>query len=343
MTKKRAVVICPGRGSYAAGELGYLHRHHAAREDRIAALDAARGDRGAVPVSQLDRDETFSPARHLPGRNASNLIYTSALMDFAAIDTDLYEIVAVCGNSLGWYLTLACAGALSLQGGAMLVDTMGDLMEREGPGGQLLYSVSGEDWRIDPALRAGVLAAVEGIDNAYLSIDLSGTLVLAGDAGALSALKAALTRQFGDAPVQLPKHAAFHTPLLQDVASKARAMLDRAMFTQPEIPMIDGRGAIFSPRSTDCDALYDYTLDTQITRTYGFATSIEIAVKEFAPDCLILLGPGSSLGAPVAQTLIDHRWRGMSARADFQRQQQDAPYLLSMGREEQRALVTGRD
>ena len=340
--RERAVVIFPGRGSYAAGELGYLRRHHADAADMVARLDTLRQGAGADSVAALDAMERFSPSRHLPGRNASNLIYTAALADYAAIDRDRYDIVAVCGNSLGWYLSLAGAGALSLEDGARLVDRMGATMEADGVGGQILYPVAGEDWRIDPARRDRAMEAVARTDNAYLSIDLGGTLVLAGDKAALAAMQSILATNGEDAPVQLPKHAAFHTPLLSHVPALAQGALPAGLFDAPDIPMIDGRGMVWSPWGTDVSALYRYTLETQIMETYDFAKSVEVACKEFAPDRLILAGPGSTLGAPIAQTLIALGWHGLASRADFMQIQQADPFLLAMGRSEQRGLAVAR-
>ena len=337
MTKKeRIVVIFPGRGSYAAKELGYLSRHHAGRRADIAKLDDLRAANGAMPTLELDALDRFSPSKHLPGRNASNLIYTSALADFAAIDRTKYDVVAVCGNSLGWYLSLAGSGALSLEDGAHLVDTMGALMEREAIGGQLLYPVSRDDWSVDEAARAATMAMVEQTQNAYLSIDLAGTLVLAGDNSAVASMQAGLPAIDGNPPVQLPKHGAFHTPLLEDITETAQGSLPQGPFAAPEIPMIDGRGVIWTKESTDLDALYDYTLFTQIVETYDFAKSIEVACKEFAPDRLMLMGPGSSLGAPIAQSLIQHHWRDIASREDFMAIQAQDPFLIALGRDEQR-------
>ena len=337
--KERVIAIFPGRGSYGQQELGYLARHHQDRREMLDALDLHRTNCGATPVQELDALEKFSPSRHLPGRNASNLIYTAALADFASIDRERYEVVGICGNSLGWYLTLAASGALSLMDGAHLVDTMGDLMEREAEGGQLLVQISREDWTIDEARHSAVLDIIAATENAYLSIDLGGTLVLAGDKPALAAMQKSLSELGGDAPVQLPKHAAFHTPILQHITHKARGALAQGMFRTPEIPIIDGSGAIWSPYSTDIASLYDYTLVTQIVETYDFALSIEVALKELAPDRLMLMGPGSALGAPLAQILITHRWRGITDRQSFQDQQASDPFLLALGRDGQRELA----
>ena len=189
------------------------------------------------------------------------------------------------------------------------------------------------------ALRANVLAQVEATQHAFLSIDLGGTLVLAGDDAAIDHLRKTLPPIDGNPPPVLPRHAAFHTSLLRDIAATAQNRLPSSLFDSPSIPLIDGCGKIWSPNTSDRDALHRYTLDTQITTMYDFAKSLEVALKEFAPDRLILLGPGSSLGAPIGQCLIAHQWRGLQSRDDFMASQADKPFLIAMGREGQRGLA----
>ena len=111
--KRTAVVICPGRGTYNKPELGYLGRHHGDKADFIAMLDRYRAERGQEAISALDGAERYSVAGYSRGDNASPLIYGCAYADFMAIGRDDIEIVAVTGNSMGWYIALACAGALS--------------------------------------------------------------------------------------------------------------------------------------------------------------------------------------------------------------------------------------
>ena len=87
-------------------------------------------------------------------------------------------------------------------------------------------------------------------------------------------------------------------------------------------------------------ALRDYTFVTQILETYDFTRAIQVAVKEYAPDRIILLGPGDTLGGAIAQALIAIRWQGMRSKQDFQAVQgSDGPLLLSMGRGDQRSQV----
>jgi hypothetical protein len=129
MARETALVVCPGRGVYNKDELGYLRRHHADKADLVAPMDAARRAAGQTPVSELDGAERYSVATHTRGDNASALIHACAVADFKSIDRDRYEIVAVTGNSMGWYIALACGGALDSMGGFTVVNTMGTLMQ----------------------------------------------------------------------------------------------------------------------------------------------------------------------------------------------------------------------
>lgn len=337
--KERVVVVMPGRGSYGASELGYLARHHSSRSEMLSRFDEVVKENGGIPATELDGLDRFSPAKHLPGRNASNLIYACALADYDAVNRSKYEIVAICGNSLGWYLTLAASKALTPEAGVHLVDTMGRLMQGEGTGGQFLYPLTDENWRLNPNKISQVQRVLDETPNAYYSIDLCGTAVLAGDESAVKSMMDKLPKIDNRFPMRLPKHSAFHTPILSDIAAKAQGLLKSSSMAQPQIPIIDGRGQIWTPNAAELDKLYDYTLNTQIVDCYNFAKSIEVAVKQFAPDKLILAGPGSTLGAPIAQCLIKSNWYGLNSKKDFMDRQAQDPVLIAMGRDDQRDIV----
>ncbi len=340
--KKSAVVIFPGRGTYGREELGYLGRFHRDKTGFIAGVDAWREANGREPVSALDARERYAAARHASSLNASAIIYACALADFADIDRERYDVVAVCGNSLGWYLALAAGGAASPENAIRLVDTMGALMEEKGVGGQLVYPLVDEDWRPSAAREQAVAEALHAgrtHGRAYLSIRLGGVAVLAGDDTGMAAMEACLPPAEGRYPFRLARHAAFHTPLLAHVSEAAFKALEADVLRRPAVPLIDGRGAVWSPHATDVAELYQYTFGTQIVETYNFSKSVEVAIKEYAPDRLILAGPGSTLGAPIAQELIRWRWLGLASKADFAARQKEDPFLLAMGRDEQRAMV----
>ena len=337
-----AVLICPGRGTYNKTELGSLARSFP-DPVLLASFDARRAALGQETLSALDGADRFSAAKHTRGDNASALIFAASFGDALALKDDI-EVVAVTGNSMGWYSALACGGAVSPRDGFEIVNTMGTLMQEALIGGQLIYPHAGDDWTADAARKAALMGHVAEINARAdhiltLSIDLGGMLVLAGDEAGLSAFEAAVPR-LDRFPMRLPNHAAFHSALMAPIAAQGRAQLAQDMFAQPKLPLVDGRGAIWWPHATDTQALWEYTLGHQVTETYDFTHAVCTAAREFAPDLFIIAGPGTTLGGAVAQSLVTTIWRGMTGKADFQALQTQTPFLLSMGRDDQRTLVT---
>lgn len=343
MTK--AVVICPGRGTYTKAELGYLALHHGAKAALIGPFDEQRRALGQETLADLDGAASYSVARHTRGDNASGLIYACALADFQ--DIAGVDVVAVTGNSMGWYTALACAGALAPEAGFEVANTMGTLMQQHLIGGQTLCPFVDEEWRPIPGRKVELLTLVETIaarPDHYLapSIDLGGMLVLAGNEAGLTAFEQAVPPVQGRFPMRLANHAAFHTGLQAPVAAAGRAALPQALFCQPRTPLIDGRGAIWWPGAADPGVLRSYTLGHQVVEPYDFTRAITVAAREFAPDLFIITGPGTTLGGAVAQALILADWAGIETKSAFQARQSHQPIVASMGMEDQRSLVTQR-
>ena len=336
MGKEAILVVCPGRGTYGAAELGTFARH--ADHPDLARFDAMRAETGAPTLSELDGAAKFSPALHSSGKSAAPLIYAAGWLDSLAIDRERFEIVAVTGNSMGWYTALACAGAVSGEHGFAIADAMGTHSGRHGDGGQLLVSLVGEDWRADPALRAEVLARAAQ-HGAMLSIDLGRMLVLAGTGATLDALARDLPPLPGRAAMRLAGHGPFHTPLMAQSSRAALAGLPPEWFGRPQVPLIDGTGRIWRRHATDPAALHAFTFTAQILEPYDFAKAIAVGIKEFAPDRIVLVGPGDTLGGAIGQVLVREGWLGMRAKAAFVARQAGDPFLLAMGRADQRALV----
>lgn len=342
--KQRAVIVAPGRGTYNKPELGSLARLHPDKSAMLAEFDAYREARGQESLSALDGAGRYSARRHTRGDNASPLIYACALFDFLAIDRNRFDIVGVTGNSMGWYVALACAGVLGPMEGLDLVNTMGTLMQEHLIGGQIIYPFVDEDWRPIPGRRGEIeaktaeIAARAGHELA-LSIDLGGMLVLAGNAEGLAAFEAEMPVVQDRFPLRLQNHAAFHTALQAPVAELGRERLAQGGWRQPDLPLIDGRGAFWWPGASDVAALWDYTLDHQVVRPYDFTAAIRSAARELMPDVFIVLGPGTTLGGAVAQSLILSGWRGWQDKAGFRAATAATPRLISLGREDQRALA----
>ena len=346
MKRRRVAIVCPGRGTYGPTELGCLTSTErpdpgGVRAQLLARADAWRASIGRPLLAELDRRERFG-AVHMAGENAAALIFTASAADARSLRSDL-EVVAVCGNSMGWYTALHVAGCLSFDDGLRLVDTMGGMQKDGIIGGQVIEPVVDEEWRPDPERRRRVTEVLDGIRArgfaAEWSIHLGGFEVLAGEDDAVRLLLKELPREkMGkrEYPFQLLGHAAFHTPLMEDVARRGREELADLPFTAPRIPLVDGRGFVFDTVTTRGEDLFDYTLGHQVTRTFDFTTCVRVVMREFAPDALVLLGPGDTLGGAIGQVLVEEGWAGIHSKTDFlSRQASEDPLLHSMGRPEQ--------
>jgi acyl transferase domain-containing protein len=343
--REAALVVCPGRGTYGKAELGYLKRFHADKGELIAGFDRLRAGRGQPTISELDGADRFSPALHTRGDIASPLIFAASYADSLALDRSRFDVAAVTGNSMGWYTALAVAGAVGAEQGFRIIDAMGENSQAGEAGGQVLLTLVDEDWRELAGLREQVMALAAAIGardgcRLFVSIELGGMIVFAGNESGLAALVAEAPPNPARDPLRLVNHGPFHTPLMTGSSERAMAQLPSGWFGSPDAPMIDGRGHVWRPFASAPAALHGYTFVHQILATYDFTRAVQVAVREYSPDRIILLGPGDTLGGAIAQALIAIQWRGLRSKGDFQDLQAADPFLISMGREDQRGRVT---
>ncbi|MBK8095486.1 MAG: ACP S-malonyltransferase [Planctomycetes bacterium] len=324
MSQKTAVLLCPGRGSYGKDELGTIGRLLAPGPlaEALAASDDWRRSQGKPRIGELDAADKFRPGVHLDGENAAELIWFSTVAHAAQLRSR-YRILAVAGNSLGWYTALTVAGALDPVSGWRLVATMAAL-QKQVAGGQILTTTVGDDWRTDPTLVAAVTRALQAVDDqgpeftCAHSIRLGGHEVLAGTEAAIGELLATLPKvKIGDRefPFRLAGHGPFHTRLCEATAVQARELLGELPMRPPDCHLIDGFGNVHSPWSADPRQLLAYTTGAQVLETYDFSASVRTAMREFQPDVLLCAGPGASLRAPVGHCVLREGWRGLADKA----------------------------
>ena len=155
-------------------------------DEYVKILDSKRADENLLKISELDKT-TFRAKTHMTGENASSLIYACSLNDFISININKYDIVAICGNSMGWYIALALSGAMSYENAYQLIHTMGTMMTEGIIGGQIIYPIVDKNWQLDAEKSAMVLAEIEKT-GAYVSIYLGGYLVIGGEQTVLDKL-----------------------------------------------------------------------------------------------------------------------------------------------------------
>ncbi|MEO6595337.1 MAG: ACP S-malonyltransferase [Planctomycetota bacterium] len=319
MKKPTAVLFCPGRGSYGKDELGFLSRtlRPGPVADALRECDAWRQSRGRPTLTEIDGAEKFRPGLHLDGENAAELIYFGTLAHVEHL-RERYEILAVTGNSLGWYTALPASGALDPSSGWRLVATMAAL-QKQVAGGQVLTTTVGDDWQSNPALRVAVQATVHALQDrgdeffCDFSIRLGGHEVLAGTERAVIELLTRLPKvKVGERefPFRLAGHGPFHTRLCQATSTQATTMLADLQLEAPASHLIDGFGNVHSPWSANPRELLHYTTHEQVLETFDFSACVRTAMREFQPDVLLCAGPGASLRAPVGHCVLREGWRG---------------------------------
>jgi [acyl-carrier-protein] S-malonyltransferase len=347
---KRALVLCPGRGSYTKAQLGSLagldaDTSAAELSTTLDAVDRRREAAGDLTVRGMDAAETFS-SRFLQGLNAAPLIFAATAYERLQLDPARIEVVAVGGNSMGWYSALWAAGVLDLAAAFQLIETMGGSTRGGTIGGQLIYPAIDGDWRHDAVRSSAVDAALGAARTAGLqagdSIRFGGFRVLWGEDASLELMTDELPAcefERTHYPIRLLGNSAFHSELMTDVARAGQAALQGLQLTTPRIPLIDGRGHQWRPLTTEPPELLDYTLGHQVTETFDFRQTVRVALREYAPDLVVALGPGESLGGAIAQVMIDERWQGIADRQQFLDRQRDDPVVISLARPEQAAHV----
>ncbi|MEZ5978630.1 MAG: ACP S-malonyltransferase [Planctomycetota bacterium] len=328
----RLAIVCPGRGSYVEAAMGTLPAEH----PWVREAEELRAELGLTSLLGLDRAERFRAAEHLRPANVSPLIYLISMLD-AAEAAERGRTVAVAGNSMGWYTALAVGGALSFRDGLRLVQEMSLLQEQLAGGGQLLYPLVDEEWRIDGERVARVESALASSGGrAQHSIHLGSHAVLAGDdAGIRHLLDALPPVDQGRVryPLRLVQHGPYHTRFVESVSARARERLADLEFARPRTTLIDGKGRRHTPWSADVRVLRDYTFGAQVTEPYDLASSLRVLLREYAPDRIVLPGPGNTLGGVVGSAVVRERWRGVDGKSAFVRMQAgDSPLVDSMRR-----------
>jgi len=330
----RAAVVFPGRGSYTPASLGSLPGGHS----WVRRADELRRGFDLPPLSEIDAAERFDASVHLRPANASPLTFLSSLLDAERIAGD-HEVVVVVASSTGWYTALAASGALDFDEAFRLVQEMAMGADADLPGGvaELIYPLSDEAWLPDHAYADALSDAFAGLNgDAHRAQELGPFAVIAGTRSGIGRLAERLppvTIADRAYPVRLAMGDAWHTPLRAAAAEAAAERLSNLAWQRPGVTLIDGRGARFTPWSTDPQALAHYTLREHPGHMYDFATSFRVALREYAPDVVLLPGPGATLGAACAQIIVSEGYTGLRSRAEFERAQSGpSPILLSVRR-----------
>ena len=155
---------------------------------------------------------------------------------------------AVLGHSIGEYAAACVAGAMTLEDGLALVAARGRLMQALPPGGAMVL-VTADEARVVEALRGHEALVSIAAQNA------PNQTVIAGEAGAVQAVVAALEEDF---ILSEPLHVshAFHSPLLDPMLDALEQEARRVSFTSPVIPLVSNLTGAIMGNGQAPDAAY---------------------------------------------------------------------------------------
>jgi [acyl-carrier-protein] S-malonyltransferase len=276
-------LLFPGQGSQQPG-MGQPWRHHAAF-GRWAEAEAVLGEDLTRLALTADADELRRPRACQLALFVHGVVLAEAWQD-----TTGAAPVALAGHSLGEYVALVVAEAVSFADALSLVEVRARACEAAAdaePGG-LTACLGVERELLEAACeRAGAHIAN---DNA------PGQIVVAGRPDALARVRSELAPASGKV-VDVDVGAAYHSPLMQPAVEPLRAALEATPFTEHHQPVVANVDATPHTRG----AGWPDRLAAQIVSPVRWRETIE-RLRDDGVSCVVELGASTPLSSMVKRT-----------------------------------------
>ena len=332
----RAVVAAAGPDdllaalrALAAGEpAGTVHTGTGTPRGQLAVLFSGQGAQRAgmgrelyaqFPVFTAALDEVCSYLdRALPRPLKEVLFDDGDLLDqtqftqagLFAVEVALFRLVEsfgltpdlVGGHSIGEVTAAHVAGVLTLEHAAALVAARGRLMQALPAGGAMLAVAAPE-----ADVRATLTDPDEPVDVA--AVNGPAAVVLSGTADAIDRLER-LWRDRGVRTRRLTVSHAFHSPLMEPVLARFRAVLERLTFAAPTLPVVSNvTGELADP---DEIRTADYWV-RHVREAVRHADGVH-ALRAAGADTFLELGPRAVLTPLTADILPGEPVRAVAAQ-----------------------------
>jgi [acyl-carrier-protein] S-malonyltransferase len=280
--------VFPGQGSQAVGMGQALYRTSAAAQATIDEADEMLGANLSTlafegPIEELN--DTYNAQAAILTVSIAAL---RALNEAAVAGGEQVNPIVVAGHSLGQFTALAAAGSLPFAAALSLVRERGRLMAESG------------------ATRPGGMAAVLGLDEAALvricdqassagiinvaNSNCPGQIVISGEVRALEQAMDLAKAAGAKRVARLPVSIASHSPLMEEVSLRLKALTDELDLVTPSFPIV---GNVSGKPITTVGGIRS-ELEHHVERPVNWIGSVREMVAHGA-DTFVELGPGAVL------------------------------------------------
>ncbi|HWP30256.1 MAG TPA: ACP S-malonyltransferase [Fimbriimonadales bacterium] len=313
MEKDFLAVLFPGQGSQTPGMGRDFYENSEIAREIFEIVKEATGITVASLCFQSDEEKLRET------QNAQIALFTTSVATYKTWEEaqkerkQIFAPICMAGHSVGEFSALTCAGYLSIEDGARLVQKRGDLMARAG------------------ALRVGAMAAVIGLpDDAVEKVcqrisvpgrevvpanyNCPGQVVISGDRPAVVEAMDKLI-ELGGRCVPLNVSGAFHSPLMKEAQEAFRTALEGVHFLKPhrEIPVVSNVTAT----PVDDPEAWKELLEQQLVSPVLWAESMR-TMERMGAEIFIECGPGKVLCGLLRRTLSSAKCFSLSKYEDIQ-------------------------
>jgi malonate decarboxylase epsilon subunit len=284
----RVALLFPGQGAQAPGFLHRLPQH--------AAVEATLAEAAAVLGTDLAE---FDSAPALESTGAVQLGTLIAGVAVArALEAHGLRPDAVAGLSVGAFSAAVACGVLGFAEALELVRVRGESMARAAPRGYGMAAILGLGERTATAL----IARVNEQTPLYLAgVNASTEIVVSGADAALERIVAA-AHDAGGRGVRLRVSTPSHSPLMDEVSVRLRALLQGITLTAPRVPYVSNHRA----RVAGSAAEVADDLALNVSRTVRWHDSVTL-LYELGCRVYIEPPPGKVLSNLVRSSFPDAR------------------------------------